>query len=58
MAAEGNTNVNNLVQTIVQHTAFREMINSILTVLIKNNHVYCFGQNPGAQGEYLTIQLL
>ena len=28
MAAEGNVNVNNLV---VQHPAFREMINSILT---------------------------
>ena len=27
MAAEGNINVNNLVQTIVQHSAFRERIN-------------------------------
>ena len=31
MAAEGNVNVNNLVLTIVQHTAFRERINSFLT---------------------------
>ena len=31
MAAEWNVNVNNLVQTIVQHSAFRVTINSILT---------------------------
>ena len=31
MAAEGNVNVNNLVQTTVQHPASRETINSILT---------------------------
>ena len=31
MVAEGNVNVNNLVQTIVQHPAFRETINSVLT---------------------------
>ena len=31
MAAEGNFNVKNLVQTIVQHPAFRETINLILT---------------------------
>ena len=31
MAAEGNVNFNNLVKTIVQHPAFRETINSILT---------------------------
>ena len=30
MVAEGNVNVKNLVQTIVQHLAFRETINSIL----------------------------
>ena len=30
MAAEGNVNVNNIVQTIVQYPTFREMINSIL----------------------------
>ena len=31
MAAEGNVNVNNLVQTIVQHPAFGETISLILT---------------------------
>ena len=31
MATEGNVIVKNLVQTIVQHLAFRETINSILT---------------------------
>ena len=30
MAAEGNVDINNLVQTIVGHPAFRETINSIL----------------------------
>ena len=30
MAAEENVNVNNLVQTIVQHPTFRETVNSIL----------------------------
>ena len=30
MDARGNVNVNNLVQTIVQHPVFRETINSIL----------------------------
>ena len=30
MVAEGNVNVKDLVQTIVQHLAFRETINSIL----------------------------
>ena len=30
MAAKGNFNVNNLVQTIVQHPAFREAFDSIL----------------------------
>ena len=31
MAAKGNANVRNLVQTIVQHLAFQETNNSILT---------------------------
>ena len=31
MAAERNVNIKNLVQAIVQHLAFQEMINSILT---------------------------
>ena len=30
MAVEGNINVNNLVQTVVKHLAFQEMLNSIL----------------------------
>ena len=34
MAFEGNVNVNNLVQTIVQHLVFRETINAILLILI------------------------
>ena len=32
MTAKGNVNVKNIVQTIVQHLAFRETMNSILTV--------------------------
>ena len=24
----------------------------------RSNHLYCFGKNPGARGEHLTIQLL
>ena len=32
MAAEGKVNIKNIVQTIVQHLAFRETINSILMV--------------------------
>ena len=31
MDAEGNVNVKNLVQTVVQHLAFQETINSMLT---------------------------
>ena len=31
MAVERNVNIKNLVQAIVQHLAFQEMINSILT---------------------------
>ena len=31
MAPEGNVNVNNLVQTTVQHPAFRGTVNTILT---------------------------
>ena len=30
MVAEGNVNVDNLVQTIVKHPAYRETFNSIL----------------------------
>ena len=36
MAAKWNVNVNDLVQTIIQHPAFRETINSILIATKKN----------------------
>ena len=62
MAAEGNVNVNNLVQTFVQHSAFRETINSIYTannqeqstniVLIPSAEI------PESEGWITTIQLL
>ena len=31
MATQGNINVNNLVKTVVEHPAFQEVFNSILT---------------------------
>ena len=40
MAAEGNVNVKNLEQTIVQHLAFRETINSILTATNQEQLTY------------------
>ena len=40
MAAEGNVNVKNLVQTIVEHLAFREAINSILTATNQEQLTY------------------
>ena len=40
MAAEGNVNVKNLVQTIVRHQAFRETINSILTATNQEQLTY------------------
>ena len=40
MAAEGNVNVKNLAQTIVQHLAFRETINSILTATNQEQLTY------------------
>ena len=40
MASEGNVNVKNLVQTIVQHLAFRETINSILTATNQEQLTY------------------
>ena len=39
-AAEENVNVNNLLQTIVQHPAFREVINSILTYVDQEQLTY------------------
>ena len=58
MAAEWNVNVNNFIQIIVKYTAFREQLNQSWRLLIKNNNAYCFGQNPGAQGEYPIMQVL
>ena len=40
MAAEGNVNVKNLAQTIVQHLAFRETINSILAATNQEQLTY------------------
>ena len=40
MAAEGNVNAKNLAQTIVQHLAFRETINSILTATNQEQLTY------------------
>ena len=40
MAAEGNVSVKNHVQTIVQHLAFRETINSILTATNQEQLTY------------------
>ena len=40
IAAEGNVNVKNIVQTIAQHVAFEETINSILTVTNQEQLTY------------------
>ena len=40
MVAEGNVNVKDLVQTIVQHLAFRETTNSILTATNQGQLTY------------------
>ena len=40
MATEGNVIVKNLVQTIVQHLAFRETINSILAATNQEQLTY------------------
>ena len=40
MATEGNVNVKNLVQTIAQHLAFGETINSILTTTNEEQLIY------------------
>ena len=40
MAAEGNANVKNLVQTIVQHLVLRETIISILTATSQEQLTY------------------
>ena len=40
MVTKGNANVKNLVQTIVQHQAFRETNNSILTATNQEQLTY------------------
>ena len=45
IAAEGNVNVKNLVQTIVQPLAFRETINSILTATTVIILIQCAPKN-------------
>ena len=65
MAAEGDVNVNNLVQPIVQHPAFRETINSVVTAT--NHEQSCLlprlkswsargaSHHPAFMGNYLAI---
>ena len=52
--AEGNVNVKNLVQTIVQHLAFRETTNSILTTINQEQLIYIvlivLAENPEREG--------
>ena len=65
MTAEGNVNVNNLVQTIVQRSAFRETINSILTasnkeqscllLWLKSRRETGASHHPAFMGNCLTI---
>ena len=64
MAAEGKVNANNLVQTIVQHPAFRETINSIFTATyqeqsqwllqLKSRNVRGASRHPAFMGNCLT----
>ena len=65
MAAEGSVNVNNPVQTIVQHPASREMINSIFTATnqeqsclllwLKSRSTRGASHYPAFMGNYLKI---
>ena len=61
MAAEGNVNVKNLAQTIVQHLAFRETINSILTATNQEQLTYIVlivsSETPEREGS-ISIQHL
>ena len=61
MAAEGNVNVKNLAQTIFQHLAFRERINSILTVTNQEQLTYVVliasAEIPEHEGS-ISVQLL
>ena len=62
---EGNVTVNKLVQTIVQHPAFRETINSILTATnqeqsclllrLKFRNARGASHHPAFMGNCLTI---
>ena len=64
MAAKGKVNVNNLVQTIVQHWAFRETIYSILMATnqeqsclllrLKSRNARGASQHPAFMGSCLT----
>ena len=65
IATEGNVNVNNLVQTIVQDPAFPEMINSILVATyqeqscllrwLKSQIARGASHHPGFMGNCLPI---
>ena len=61
MAAEENVNVKNLEQTIFQHLAFRERINSILTATNQEQLTYVVliasAEIPEREGS-ISIQLL
>ena len=62
---EGNVTVNKLVQTIVQHPAFRETINSVLTATnqeqsclllrLKSRNARGASHHPAFMGNCLTI---
>ena len=61
MAAEGNVNLKNLAQTIAQHLAFQETINSILTATNPEQLTYTVlivsAEIPEREGS-ISIQLL
>ena len=61
MAAEGNVNLKNLAQTIAQHLAFQETINSILTATNPEPLTYTVlivsAEIPECEGS-ISIQLL
>ena len=65
MAAGGNVNVNNIAQTIFQHPAFGETINSILTaanqkqscflLLLKSRSARRVSHDTAFMGNFLAI---
>ena len=61
MAVEGNVNLKNLAQTIVQHLVFQETINSILTATNQEQLTYIVlivsAEIPECEGS-ISIQLL